>query len=153
MGKRLTTGIGEDGKSRAFAKPGEPTLGVHHFSHGDGDHVRGHAVPGNIARDGAPKAVHGVPIHKSAKRQQIDMAGVGGMGHATAAIDDGGQSVTSSAAAAPLAHAYGSGVPKIRGPAPVGWNQKNVCGPVAKSLDDATPHDIRGQMLLDQRKV
>jgi hypothetical protein len=146
---RLKTGTGRDGRSNAFAHGDEPTLGVHHVSHGLGDHVTGHAVPGNIARDGAPKAVHGVPVHNGMKRQQIETAGVGGMGHPTATID-GGQSIPSSAAAAPLAHAYGGGLPKVRGPAPVGWNQKNRCGPIAKSLDDATPTDIHGKMLLDE---
>jgi hypothetical protein len=152
MGKRNTTGIGADGRSNAFAKPGEPTLGVHHFSHGNGEHVVGHAVKGNIARDGKGKAVHAVAIHNGMKRQQIETAGVGGMGHPTSVID-GGQSVSASSAAAPLAHAYGGGVPKVRGAAPVKPGMRSRIGAPARSLDDATPHDIRGAMLLDQRKV
>lgn len=35
----------------------------HHVSHGLGDHVTGHAVPGNIARDGSPKRAYPVKIH------------------------------------------------------------------------------------------
>jgi hypothetical protein len=146
---RNKTGTGADGTSNAFARGDEPTLGVHHFSHGMGQHVEGHAEPGNLARHGKAKAVHGVPIHNAMKGQQIDTAGVGGMGHPTSIID-GGQSVSSSAAAAPLAHAYGGGVPKIRGAAPVKPGMRSRIGAPARSLDDARPHDIRGLMLLDE---
>jgi hypothetical protein len=35
-------------------------------------------------------------------------AGVGGLSHPTATINDGGQTIATSAAAAPLQHSYGS---------------------------------------------
>ena len=70
MGRR-TTGIGADGRSRAFAKGNEPTLGEHHVSHGLGQHATGHVKPGNVALDGAPKAVFSVPVHNSASPSQI----------------------------------------------------------------------------------
>lgn len=35
----------------------------HHESHGLGEHVEGHAVPGNIARDGAAKKSTPIKIH------------------------------------------------------------------------------------------
>jgi hypothetical protein len=73
----------------------------------------------NIARDaGRGKDVHAILPHGSSTARQIAGAGKGGMGHATAVVD-GGQTITTSAAAAPLAHAYGGQVPKLRGPAPI----------------------------------
>jgi hypothetical protein len=39
----------------------QPTFS--HMSHGLGDHADGHAVAGNIARDGSPKRVVPVAIH------------------------------------------------------------------------------------------
>jgi hypothetical protein len=150
---RLKTGTGADGASNAFARRNEPTLSKHHASHGNGDHVTGHAVPGNVARDGAPKAVHDVPVHNAMKRQQIDTAGVGGMGHPTSVID-GGQSVSASSAAAPLAHAYGGGIPKahVDRASPIKPGMRSRIGAPARSLTDATPHDICGKMLLDEGK-
>jgi len=44
----------------------------HHASHGLGDHGEGHAVKGNIARDGAPKRVHDVRIHGGMVRHTAD---------------------------------------------------------------------------------
>lgn len=56
------------GKSDFFLHPRKgpvpkPTDTVSHVSHGMGDHATGHAVPGNIARDGAPKHVHAILTH------------------------------------------------------------------------------------------
>jgi hypothetical protein len=76
-----------------------------HMSHGSGEHATGHAGK-TIARDGAPKKVTPVMHHPAMTRQQTDVAGLGGLGHPTATID-GGQTVATSAAASPLAHAYG----------------------------------------------
>jgi len=73
---------------------------ISHISHGLGDHAVGHAVPGNKARDGAPKSVKPIEHAFGMTRQQTDAAGIGGMGHATATIDGG------NAPAAPLADAY-----------------------------------------------
>ena len=88
-----------------------------HMSHGLGDHADGHAVPGNIARDGAPKKVTPVPHHSGMSLLQSSGAGLGGLGHATATINDGGQTIATSAAAAPLAHAY-SGRPDLKSGTP-----------------------------------
>jgi len=44
--------------------------------------------------------------------------GQGGMGHGTTVVS-GGETITSSAAAAPLARAYGNGIPKVRNAAPI----------------------------------
>jgi hypothetical protein len=85
---------------------------ISHISHGLGDHAVGHAVPGNKARDGAPKSVKPIEHAFGMTRQQTDAAGIGGMGHATATID-GGQTIVDSAAASPLAHAY-SGKPDLK---------------------------------------
>ncbi len=41
----------------------KPSEVVSHDSHGAGDYATGHAVSGNIARDGAPKHVHPVTVH------------------------------------------------------------------------------------------
>jgi hypothetical protein len=82
-----------------------------HMSHGLGEHATGHAGR-NIATDGSPKKVTPVNFHPNMSRKQIDTAGLGGQGHATATID-GGESIASSAAAAPIAHVYG-GAPDLK---------------------------------------
>jgi hypothetical protein len=71
-----------------------------HLEHNDGQDR-------NIARKGSvpKKSNDGVALHPSATRMQKDAAGLGGMGHGTATID-GGQTIATSAAASPLAHAY-----------------------------------------------
>jgi hypothetical protein len=80
---------------------------ISHVSHGLGDHAVGHAVKGNPARDGAPKRVTPIEHAFGMTHQQTDVAGIGGMGRATATLDGG------SAPAAPLAHAY-SGKPDMK---------------------------------------
>jgi hypothetical protein len=44
-------------------------MAISHLTHGGGDHVTGHAVQGNIARDGAPKNVRAVPVHGGMAKQ------------------------------------------------------------------------------------
>ena len=135
--KRNTTGIGRDGRSNAFAKPGERTFVAHHNpmdarqgdKPGEPAHAlghRGHPVgavvggetvraPGALdiqPRQGAPKALHPVPYHVSTTARQIAGSGRGGMGHPGAVVD-GGQ-VTTFAAAAPMADHYGGSLPKSR---------------------------------------
>ncbi len=80
---RLRNGVGHDGKSWAFSKPGEATLEVHH----DPNRARlgDSGVKGNIARDGAPKALHPVSIHNGMTERQRSLAG---MGHANASAPD-----------------------------------------------------------------
>jgi hypothetical protein len=58
---------------------------ISHFSHGMGDAVRGHAEPGNLARDRAPKRVTAVSVHDGmTRRQQSGFA----MGHANPTAPD-----------------------------------------------------------------
>jgi hypothetical protein len=56
-----------------------------HDSHGEGDHVTGHAVPGNIARDGKGKHVSAVAVHDGMTRRQTSF---NAMGHANATALD-----------------------------------------------------------------
>lgn len=44
----------------------------HHKSHGEGDHLKGHAVPGVLGRDGAPKRATSVKIHGGMVRHTAD---------------------------------------------------------------------------------
>jgi hypothetical protein len=129
--------VGHDGRSRAFARPGEPSLAVHHdpniarrgdkadataHAMGHRGHPTGGVVGGQTVRNpgaldiqpraGKPKAMHPVSLHNSATPRQIAAAGVGGMGHPGAVVD-GGQ-VTTSSAAAPMADHYGGALPKSR---------------------------------------
>jgi len=82
-------------------------LNARHIEHNEGQ-------TRDIARKGSvPKRSNdGVAVHPSMTRLQKSGAGIGGMGHGTAVID-GGQTIASSAAAAPLAHAYG-GAPDLK---------------------------------------
>ena len=150
---RLKAGTGHDGKSRAFAKPGEKSLSVHH----DPNEARAGdvGVKGNIARDGAPKALHPVSVHNGMTQHQQGGAGIGGQGHATATID-GGQTVTSSAAAAPLQHAYGKGIPKVRDAAPPAFgmldahNRMRARGAYGGKPETAESIRAIGQAVLDE---
>jgi hypothetical protein len=62
-----------------------PSETVSHNSHGMGDHVTGHAVPGNIARDGAKKHVTPITYHGGMTARQQSLKG---MQHATAVAPD-----------------------------------------------------------------
>ena len=79
-----------------------------HIEHNDGQD-RCIARSGTVAK----KCNDSVAIHPNMSSLQKGGAGSGGMGHAIAAIDDGGQTIATSAAAAPLAHAYG-GAPNLK---------------------------------------
>jgi hypothetical protein len=81
-------------------------------------------------RNGAPKRTNAPAIHSGMGEHQKAGAGVGGMGHATAAIA-GGVTIPASKAAAPLAHAYGS-IPKSGKPA---------AQPVPGQRSRTKPHD------------
>ncbi len=133
---RLKAGTGHDGKSRAFAKPGEATMTAHHDPNearrgdlpgapahalGHRGHATGAVVDGQTVRapgaldiqprQGTPKAMHPVATHVGMTSRQIAGAGIGGMGHSSAAVTDGGQ-VTTVSAAAPMADHYGGALPK-----------------------------------------
>jgi hypothetical protein len=73
---------GRDGKAAAVI-----TKGVHGPAT-SGDAFKGHHVPGNVARDGAPKVHHATPAHGGMTRRQTNMAGVGGLSHATESAPD-----------------------------------------------------------------
>jgi len=147
---RIKTGNGFDGSSNAFAKKGENTLSVHHspMAARASDHLHGDT---SIARNGKPKRLADVPVHNGMTRNQQAGVNLGGMGHGIGIVS-GGQTLDGSAAAAPLAHAYGDGVPKVRNAAPIKSGMRSRTGPVARSLTDARPHDVCGQMLLDEAK-
>jgi hypothetical protein len=73
-----------------------------HLEHNDGQ-GRDIARKGTVAKkcnDGP------VPHHPGMSSLARGGAGSGGMGHPTATINDGGQTIATSAAASPLAHAY-----------------------------------------------
>lgn len=60
---------------------------THHQSHGGGEVVTGHAVPGNIARDGAPKRVHDIKIHGGQFKHTADGSARAFGGDHASAID------------------------------------------------------------------
>jgi hypothetical protein len=130
---RNKIGVSADGSHNAFAKRGEATLAVHH----DPNEARkgDHGVKGNIARDGKAKALHPVSVHNGMTRQQIDAAGIGGQGHATAVVS-GGQKLATDAPA-PLAHAYGA-VLKDRPAAPIKPGMRNRTTAAHSQMDPAT---------------
>jgi hypothetical protein len=129
MAKRYKIGVDETGKSRAFARKNEPTLAVHH----DPNVARAHdALHGDnsIARKGAPKQFVPVSLHNGMTASQVKGAGIGGQGHATAVVS-GGQKLDTSAAAAPLAHAYGGNPSlKVGNAAPIVPGQRSRRGEV-----------------------
>jgi hypothetical protein len=84
---------------------------VHHVA--DRTHEFEAHKGGNIARAGGRPKVSVVQVHGGMTKQQSDAAGFGGQGHATAVVD-GGQKLATDAPAAPLQHAYGGGIPKVR---------------------------------------
>jgi hypothetical protein len=87
----------------------------------------------NIARDASRgRDAFDLKIHGGMTEQQINGAGIGGMGHPGAVVD-GGQKIVTSEAAAPLAHAYG-GKPSQSAGKPVATNP----GTRSRNLD--TPH-------------
>jgi len=84
-------------------------LNARHLEHND-------AQDRNIARKGSvPKHSNDGPVPHAFGMTSLQKgaAGLGGMGHATATVSDGGEAVAASAAAAPLAHAYG-GAPNLK---------------------------------------
>jgi len=163
---RSKIGVAQDGTHNAFARPGEPTLAAHHDPGrarqydmpGEPAHAlghRGHAVGAVVdgktvrggggldiqPRQGKPKAMHPVSLHSN--MHSVEQSNAGGRSHATATIDDGGQTIVSSAAAAPLADAYGS-VLKNRPDAPLANGMRHRHGEVGPGtvVDGINPaHD------------
>lgn len=57
----------------------------HHISHGQGQHTEGHAVKGNLARDGAPKRSYPVKVHGGFHK--ITQSGQNVLPHVADALD------------------------------------------------------------------
>jgi hypothetical protein len=129
-----------------------PGMAVSHLSHGAGEHVAGHSVPGNIARDGAPKNINPVPVHGGMVKQTKSGPLAFGGDHAAAIDALSGREVVpgkdgSVANALPLT---APPVAKNFGPVAVSPGMKRQTGNVARSLDDASPTNILGVMLMDE---
>jgi hypothetical protein len=73
-------GVGHDGRPKGV--PNAP--GMHTPARG-ADAFKGHHVPGNLARNGAPKNHHDVPVHGGMTARQTALKG---MGHANATAPD-----------------------------------------------------------------
>jgi hypothetical protein len=138
------------GKSTTFLHPRKgptpkPAEVVSHASHGGGDHVSGHAVPGNIARDGAPKHVHPILAHGGMTSRQLALKG---MQHANAVAPDANP-------ASPLSKEP-AGKPFVGKPVPVSPGMRSRTAPhnpalgaailaeafAASSADDCNAHGI-----------
>lgn len=59
---------------------------INHLSHGMGEAITGHSVPGNLARDGAPKKLHEIAVN-SGMRATLKSGGDALSGHEASAID------------------------------------------------------------------
>jgi hypothetical protein len=124
-GDRGLTTAHDPSIARSFDKPGEPAHERHgHRGHPIGGVTEGKTfrAPGAIdiqPRQGRAKESLPVPYHANVTSRQIAAAGKGGMGHPGASVTDGGQTITTSAAAAPLENAYGLPLSRKFRPAPV----------------------------------
>ncbi|MGD0420211.1 MAG: hypothetical protein ABSA68_11650 [Xanthobacteraceae bacterium] len=86
----------------------EVPLNARHVEHNDGQ-SRNIALKGSVPK----KSSGACAVHPSMTPLQKNAAGLGGMGHATASITDGGTTIAASSAAAPLEHCYG-GAPSLK---------------------------------------
>lgn len=103
-----------------------------HLEHNDGQDR-------NIARKGSvpKKSNDGVAIHSGMTSLQKGGAGIGGMSHPVAGVGiGGGEPITTSAAASPLVHAYGSGTPKPH----IGKSVEPVPGQKSQTNMDCEDH-------------
>lgn len=84
-GNRYAIGVDHSGKPRGIARPGEATLEVHHSPNAPRVHegMEEQQHTSRARRSTTGKQFADVAPHKGMTRQQINMAGVGGMGHAT----------------------------------------------------------------------
>jgi hypothetical protein len=75
-----TQGVGHDGNPVAghFVDNGTEPLTPSHNNHSLGQHIEGHAVKGNLARDGAPKRFTKIPLHGGATEEQHSALRMGG---------------------------------------------------------------------------
>jgi hypothetical protein len=121
-----------------------------------------HGVPPKVSTDellrGTPKAHADVHYANHVTPRQMDAAGMGGMGHSTDKILSGGQVLETSAAAAPMAHAYSGQLPKGHDrPVPIAYghrdraNDHHATGKQSFSAKSMTPEERHalGRAILD----
>jgi hypothetical protein len=117
-----------------------------HTSHGLGPAHEGHAEPGNIARDGAPKKVHSVAIHGGMSKQTKSGYVAFGGDHASAIDSLSGNTVPAANMAAPGWGNAGvqSGHPfakapasKVARPTPPSFGQRSRTAPHSAELGAA----------------
>jgi hypothetical protein len=172
---RNKIGVGLDGKSNAFARGNEKRLAVHHTNDrsmdkpGDPAHVLGHrghptahVADGKTVRatgaldiqprQGASKALHPVALHGSMTDMQRAGAGIGGMGHSTSALSDGGTKLTVNAAAAPMADHYGGALPKSQPDTQVTWGNRHRNNDPLHGATDTARSQIEAGALHDSNK-
>jgi len=127
---RIKTGTDHSGVSNAFARGNEKWLSVHHAPQEARAGDVGIAPPG--MKSAAPKRLHPVSLHNSARPHQVAGVDAGGQSHAVAVVD-GGVKLTSSGAAAPMADAYGGMIPKVREAAPPKPGMRRQQGAITRS--------------------
>jgi hypothetical protein len=121
-------------------------LTISHISHGQGQHLTGHAGK-NIATDGAPKRVSAVPFHGGMSKQSKSGAASLGGDHASALDSLSGVAVVPGAIK--TAPGYGnagiqSGHPFAK--APAGKNLKAVAPGFGMKARGAIPADAMHQV-------
>jgi hypothetical protein len=138
MSKRTTSRFQPDHAGRHTPVSVHPGMVVSHVSHGMGDHVTGHAVPGNVARDGQGKNVNATPVH-------------GGMVRITGTAE-GAPTITTLQsipdASNPCA-ADPSKPGKVLAPVRTSPGMRSRQGAIARSLDDPTLYAL-GQAIKDE---
>jgi hypothetical protein len=167
-GKRVSTiGPGHDGapKPGFYGKAGDTVSHPHSVANAArGMEAQQHTtatlgVPPKPKRSG----VENVPIHSGMTKQTKSGPLAFGGDHASAIDSLSGREVVPGKVKARAGYDNGVNVStahpltappvaKNYGRVATAWNNKSRTGPIARSLDDATPHDICGQMLLDEAK-
>lgn len=122
--------------------PVKPGMHISHASHGAGEHITGHSVPGNIARDGAAKKLQPVAVNGAMFKQSKSGAMAVGGDHSSA-IDslNGAEVVPGRVTAQPGWGNSGaqSGHPLAK--APAGKNLSPVPPSFGMRTRGATPDD------------
>jgi hypothetical protein len=113
---------------------------INHISHGLGEHVVGHSVPGNLARDGAPKKVHAIAVHDGMRTKSQSGADALSGHHASALDSLSGATVPAGRVAS--VPGWGNGAVRSGNPlahAPASKNVKRT--PVHPSMSRGADHD------------
>jgi hypothetical protein len=140
---------GEQQMSDPIIKPAIP----HHISHGLGQHLEGHAVKGNIARDGAPKRATVVKINGGMAKQMSNGFRAAGGDHASAL--DSLSGVTVPAGKTVSTPSWGNATARSGNPtvhAPVGKRLAPVkpsWGMKSQSASGRSPTDL-GEAILNE---